>query len=64
MTLLDDYRTYLKEQGLAENTIQTYCRHVGEYCQWYEDTFRAGTGTALPHEYSGFPVLPAEYQKS
>ena len=39
MTLLDDYRTYLKEQGLAENTIQTYSQHVGEYCQWYKDTF-------------------------
>ena len=39
MPLLDDYRTYLKEQGLAENTIQTYSRHVGEYCQWYKDTF-------------------------
>ena len=39
MTLLDDYRTYLKEQGLAKNTILTYSRHVGEYCQWYKDTF-------------------------
>ena len=39
MTLLDDYRAYLKEQGLAENTILTYSRHVGEYCQWYKDTF-------------------------
>lgn len=39
MTLLDDYRTYLKEQGKAKNTIQTYSRHVDEYCRWYRDTF-------------------------
>ena len=39
MALLDDYRIYLKEQGKAKNTIQTYSRHVDEYCRWYRDTF-------------------------
>lgn len=39
MTRLDDYRNFLKKQGKADNTIQTYSRHVMEYFQWYRDTF-------------------------
>ena len=37
MALVDDYRIYLKEQGKAQNTIQTYSRHVDEYSRWYRD---------------------------
>ncbi len=37
--MLDKLRDYLKEEGKSENTIKSYCNHIGQYMKWYDESY-------------------------
>ena len=42
--MIEDFRTYLVEHGMAENTVKSYYQSVKAYLRWYSETFAQEAG--------------------